>query len=67
MLLTRRIISREDERARGAVQLRACVEDELVRWLACISHCAGHVVCRAVDDEVAKDILTLPESAVVGF
>lgn len=64
MLLTRRIVLREDERAGSAVQLRASVEYELVRWLACISHCASHVIGRAVDDEVAEDILALPESAV---
>lgn len=67
MLLTRRIVLREDERASSAVQLRAGIKDELVRWLACISHCAGHVISRAVDDEVAEDILALPESAVVRF
>jgi hypothetical protein len=67
LLLTRRVITRKDERASSAVQLRAGIKDELVRWLACISHCAGHVVGRTVDDEVAENVLTLPESAVVGF
>jgi hypothetical protein len=64
---TRRVITRKDERAGGAVQLRAGVEDELVCWLACIGHCAGHVVCWTVNDEVAENVLALPESAVVRF
>ena len=64
-LLTRGIVLCEDESARGAVQLRAGVEDELVRWLAGVGHRAGHVMGWAVDDEVAEEILALPESAVV--
>jgi hypothetical protein len=49
------------------VQLRASVEDEFVRWLARVGHCAGHVVGWAVDDVVAEEVLALPESAVVRF
>jgi hypothetical protein len=48
------------------VQLSAGVEDELVRWLTGVGHCAGHVVGWTVDDEVAEEILALPESAIVG-
>jgi len=64
-LLTRGVVLCEDESACGAVQLRAGVEDELVRWLAGVGHRAGHVIGWAVDDEVAEEILALPESAVV--
>ena len=65
LLLTRGVVLCEDESACGAVQVRAGVEDELVGWLAGVGHCAGHVVGRAVDDEVAEEVLALPESAVV--
>jgi len=66
-LLTSRIVTRKDKRACGAVQLRASVENKLIRWLAGVGHCAGHVVSRTVDDIVAEEVLALPESAVVGF
>ena len=49
------------------MQLRACVEDELVRRQTGVGHCAGHVVGWTVDDVVAEEILALPESAVVGL
>lgn len=65
-LRTRGVVPREHEWACGAVQLSAGVEDELVRWLAGVGHCAGHVMGWTVDDEVAEEILTLPESAIVG-
>jgi len=66
-VLTRRVIPRKDERRCGAVQLRAGVEDELVRGQASVGHCACHVMGWAVDDVVAEEVLALPESAVVGF
>ena len=65
-LRTRGVVPREDEWACGAVQLSAGVEDELVRWLTGVGHCTGHVVGWTVDDEVAEEILALPESAIVG-
>lgn len=63
--LTRTIVPREDERCSSTVQLRASVEDEFVRWQTVVGHCTGHIVCRTVDDVVTKDVLALPESAVV--
>jgi hypothetical protein len=64
-LLTRRVVPGKDKRCRSAVQLRASIEDELIRWLTGVGHCAGHVVRRTVDDVVAEEVLALPESAVV--
>jgi len=64
-LFTRGVVLCEDECACGAVQLCAGIEDEFICWLADVGHCAGHVIGWAVDDEVAEEILALPESAVV--
>jgi hypothetical protein len=49
------------------MQLRASIEDEFIRRQALVSHCTGHIVRRAVDDIVSKEILALPESTVVRF
>jgi hypothetical protein len=49
------------------MQLRASIKDEFVRRQALVSHCTGHIVRRAVDDIVSKEILALPESTVVRF
>lgn len=51
----------------GTVLLRAGVEYQLVSRDAPVTHGTGHVVCWTIDDEVAKQGLTLPESAVVGI
>lgn len=67
LLRTRGIVLCEDESTCGTVQLRAGVEDELVRWLAGVGRRAGHVIGGAVDDEVTEEILALPESAIVRF
>lgn len=64
MCLTRRIVRLRNEPSRRAVLLAAGVEDELVSRHAHVAHRAGHVVRGAVDDEVSKNGLALPESAV---
>lgn len=65
--LTSRVVAREDEWPCSAMQLRAGVEDELVRRLSGVGHCAGHVVGWTVDDVVSEEVLALPESAIVRF
>jgi len=55
-----------DEQPSSAVQLGPGVEDELVGCEARVGGCGGHVVRRAVDDEVAKELLALEECAVIG-
>jgi hypothetical protein len=46
------------------VQLRPGVENEFVRRQARVGHSGCHVVSRTVDNEIPKERLTLPESAV---
>jgi hypothetical protein len=46
------------------VRLGAGVKDELVSRDSHVTHRAGHVIRRTVDDEVAKECLALPECAV---
>ena len=65
--LTGRVIGLEGEGFGSAVDLGAGVEDQLVCRDACIAASGSHVVRRAIDDEVAKERLALPESAVVSF
>jgi hypothetical protein len=65
--LTSRIVPRKQKRSRSAMQLRASIKDEFVCRQALISHSTSHVIRRAVDDVVSKEILALPESAVVRF
>jgi hypothetical protein len=62
--LTLRIIRVEQERRRGAVQLRPGIEDEFVRRQSRVRHRAGHVVSRTVDDEITEEGLALPEGAI---
>ena len=66
MLLTGRVIGLEDEDSSSAVELISCIEDHFVRWDAFIGHGGSHVVGWAVDDEIAKERLTLPEGTIVG-
>jgi hypothetical protein len=65
--LTSRIIPRKQKRPRGAMQLCASIKDEFIRRQALVSHSAGHVMRRAVNDVVPEEILALPESAVIRF
>jgi hypothetical protein len=65
--LTRPLIPRKDKRRRSAVQLRARIEDELIRRQPGVCHCRSHVCGWAVDDIVAEEILALPERAVIGL
>jgi hypothetical protein len=67
VLLTGRIVGLEDKDCRSAMELVAGVEDHFVRWYALASHSGSHTVRRAVNDEVAEQLLALPESVIVGF
>jgi hypothetical protein len=49
------------------MQLCASIKDEFIRRQALVSHSAGHVMRRAVNDVVPEEILALPESAVIRF
>jgi len=59
-------ICAEEEGRGGAVQLGAGVEDQFPGRQAPVRGRGRHVVGRAVDDEVAEDLLALEEGAVEG-
>jgi hypothetical protein len=64
MYLTRRIVRLCNKPSRRTVLLGSSIEDELVSRDAHVAHRASHVISRAIDNEIPKDRLALPESAV---
>lgn len=61
------VVGLSNECINGTVLLRAGVEDQLVSRDTPVTHGTGHVIRWTVDDEIAKQGLTLPEGTVVGI